>query len=203
MFHLRAKLLHRLRRRTERRGQAMVEFGLVLPIFILLIIGLIEFALAFNANLAVNFASREAALIGAESGNDAIADCRILQTIENSIDNPANASRINQVRIYRAGINGNELGANVYSRGGNITCTYWDGVEDQEITVHYTLITEGYAVSGRCNQLEGCGAATLDTIGVSIDYTHPWITPLAGIVTLNGSGFTFDASNAMRMEPVL
>jgi len=50
--------LRRRLRRPERRGQAMVEFGLVLPIFILLIIGIIEFALAFNANLAVNFASR-------------------------------------------------------------------------------------------------------------------------------------------------
>ena len=87
----------------------MVEFGLVLPLFILLIIGLIEFALAFNANIGINFASREAALIAAESGNDDIADCRILQTIENSIDNPAHAARINQVRIYRAGVNGNEI----------------------------------------------------------------------------------------------
>jgi Flp pilus assembly protein TadG len=205
MTHVQAKPkgFLRFRRRPERRGQAMVEFGLVLPIFILLIIGLMEFALAFNANLAVNFASREAALIGAESGNDAIADCRILQTIENSIDNPAHAERITQVRIYRAGVNGNELAANVYSRGGNITCTFWDGVADQEITVFYTLLSEGYPTASRCNQLEGCAGVTLDTIGVAIDYTHPWITPLAGIVTLNGSGFSFDASNAMRMEPVL
>ncbi len=205
MSHLQTKpnRLFRSRRRHERRGQAMVEFGLVLPIFILLIIGLIEFALGFNANLAENFASREAALIGAESGNDAIADCRILQTIENSIDNPAHADRINQVRIYRAGVNGNELGANVYSRGGNITCTFWDGVANQTITVNYTLLTEGYPVASRCNQLEGCAGISLDTIGVAINYTHPWITPLAGMVTLNGGGFTFTASNAMRMEPVL
>jgi Flp pilus assembly protein TadG len=191
------------RRRSERRGQAMVEFGLVLPIFIMLVIGLIEFSLAFNANLAVNFASREAALIAAESGNDAIADCRILQTIENSIDNPADASRINEVRIYRAGVNGNELGTNTYTRGGEITCEFWDGVETQEISVNYTQLEFGYETDTRCNQLEGCGANTLDTIGVAIDYTHPWVTPLAGLVTLSGDGFTFTASNAMRMEPVL
>jgi hypothetical protein len=181
----------------------MVEFGLVLPIFIVLVIGLIEFGMAFNANLAVNFASREAALIGAESGSDAIADCRILQTIENSIDNPADAARINQVRIYRAGVNGNELASNIYVRGGNITCTFWDGVENQTIRVNYTQTGFGYPVATRCNQLEGCAGIPLDTIGVAIRYTHPWITPLAGIVSLNGSGFTFTASNAMRMEPVL
>ena len=182
----------------------MDEFGLVLPIFIVLIIGLIEFAVAFNANLNVNFASREAALIGAESGNDAIADCRILQTIENSIDNPAHAERITQVRIYRAGINGNELEANVYSRGGNIQCQFWDGVETQTIRVNYTRLQNNYPVNTRCNQLDGCGPnRDLDTIGVRINYTHPWVTPLAGIVTLSGSGWAFDASNAMRMEPVL
>ena len=195
--------LPRLLRRPQSRGQAMVEFGLVLPIFIVLVIGLIEFSLAFNANLAVNFASREAALIAAESGNDAIADCRILQTIENSIDRPSDASRINEVRIYRAGVNGNELGTNTYTRGGNITCEFWDGVETQEITVNYTQLEFGYEADTRCNQLEGCGANSLDTIGVAIDYTHPWITPLAELVTLNGSGFSFTASNAMRMEPVL
>lgn len=191
------------RRRHDERGQALVEFGLALPILILLVIGLIEFAMAFNANLAVNFASREAALIAAESGNDSIADCRILQKIEQSIGSPARASRINQVRIYRAGVNGNELAANVYSRGGNMKCEFWDGVATQEITVNYTLLTGGYPTSSRCNQLEGCGGQTLDTIGVAINYTHPWITPLAGLVSLNGSGFTFTASNAMRMEPVL
>lgn len=129
------------RRRHDERGQALVEFGLALPILILLVIGLIEFAMAFNANLAVNFASREAALIAAESGNDSIADCRILQKIEQSIGSPARASRINQVRIYRAGVNGNELAANVYSRGGNMKCEFWDGVATQEITVNYTLLT--------------------------------------------------------------
>jgi hypothetical protein len=182
----------------------MVEFGLVLPIFIILVIGLIEFAVAFNANLNINFASREAALIGAESGNDGIADCRILQTIENSIDNPSDAERIEQVRIYRAGVHGNELAANVYERGGGpIECSFWDGVATQVIRVNYTQTGFGYPVATRCNQLEGCGGIPLDTIGVRIDYTHPWVTPLAGLVTLSGDGFTFEASNAMRMEPVL
>jgi len=192
-----------LRNKHNERGQALAEFGLVFPVFILLVIGLIEFALAFNANLAINFASREATLVAAESGSDSISDCRILETIENSVDNPADAARIGQVRIYRAGINGNELAANVYARGGNITCTFWDGIEDQEITVNYTLLQENYPAADRCNQLAGCDGEPLDTIGVAINYTHSWVTPIAGIVSLSGDGFTFTISNAMRMEPIL
>jgi TadE-like protein len=192
-----------LRRARDDRGQAMAEFGLVLPLFILLVVGLIEFALAFNANLAINFASREATLVAAESGNDSIADCRILESIENSIDNPSDAAGISTVRIYRAGINGNELAANVYQRGGNITCTFWDGIEDQEITVHYTLLQEDYPATDRCNQLQGCDGVPLDTIGVAINYRHSWATPIAGFVTLSGTGVDFTISNAMRMEPIL
>ncbi len=72
--------------------------------------------------------------------------------------------------------------------------TFWDGVETQEITVNYTQTGFGYPVDTRCNQLEGCGANSLDTIGVAINYTHPWVTPLAEMVSLNGTGFTFTAS---------
>jgi len=42
------------------------------------------------------------------------------------------------VRIYRAGPNGNEIAANVYNRGGEITCTFCYGIENQEITVNST-----------------------------------------------------------------
>lgn len=181
----------------------MVEFGLVLPIFLVLVIGLIEFSVVFNASLGVNFASREAALIAAESGSDPIADCRVLQTIENSITLPGRPERVTEVRIYRSGINGNELAANVYRRGGSTTCTFWDGVANQVITVQYTLLSEGYPVASRCNSLSGCGTQTLDTIGVRIAYTHAWVTPLAGLVTLTGDGVDVVRSNAMRMEPIL
>ena len=43
----------------------------------------------------------------------------------------------------------------------------------------------------------------MDTIGVSITYSHSWITPLANLISLGGSGFQFTHSNAMRMEPSL
>ena len=35
-------------RRLNRRGQAAVEFALVLPIFLLLVVGMLEFARAWN-----------------------------------------------------------------------------------------------------------------------------------------------------------
>jgi Flp pilus assembly protein TadG len=187
------------------RGQSLVEFALVGPIFILMVIGVIEFAVAFNALLAVNFASRDAALLAAEAGSDAGADCVVLDSIEDDVMEPANRARISQVRIYWADTNGNPKPGNIhnqYNRGGSTTCTYPDG---STITVPYTLVTANYPETDRCDILAGCDVnhTTVDTIGVSISYFHGWVTPVAGLVSLTGTGFSFTHQNAMRMEPVL
>ncbi len=187
-------------------GQSMVEFALVLPIFLVLVIGLMEFSVAFNALLGINFASRDAALLAAEAASDTGSDCVILQSIERDVDAPANRSRIQEVVVYWAtdtgGVQpGNPV--NVYRRTGSTTCSLPDGAT---ITVPYSLVgAAGYPEDMRCDVLAGCGGGhdTVDTIGVSISYRHTWVTPLANIVTLGGSGFEFTHSNAMRMEPSL
>lgn len=45
------------------RGAAAVEFALILPVFILLIVGMVEFARAFNAQISVTNAAREGARV--------------------------------------------------------------------------------------------------------------------------------------------
>jgi Flp pilus assembly protein TadG len=49
------------RRREGRRGQALVEFALVAPILLLLILGLVDFARAWNAYQVITDAAREGA----------------------------------------------------------------------------------------------------------------------------------------------
>lgn len=55
----------------RRRGQAMVEFALVLPIFVLLVFGIMEFGLMFHQYMVVTAASREGARTAAVGGTDA------------------------------------------------------------------------------------------------------------------------------------
>jgi hypothetical protein len=183
----------------------MVEFALVFPIFILLIVGLIEFSLAFNALLSVNFASRDAALLAAEAGEDIGSDCVILSSIDADVQPPASRVRISQVRIYWADSQGAELAVNVYARTGATTCTQPDSTT---ITVPYTLQGgSNYPENERCSVLAGCpedpGHTELDNIGVSITYSYSWVTPMAQIISLGGTGFTLTHANVMRMEPVL
>ena len=84
----RTSLLAASTRGDTSRGQSVVEFALVIPIFLTIMVAIVEFALVFNAQLALNFATREAALAAAEAGNDADADCSILRAVEASIDRP-------------------------------------------------------------------------------------------------------------------
>jgi Flp pilus assembly protein TadG len=187
------------------RGQALVEFVLIFPIFLLLVIGLIEFGVAFGVQLNVNYASRDAALLAAEAGNGQGADCVILSNIEATIASPSSRTSITQVRVFWSDANGVERAGkvNVYVRSGSTSCTLQDGTV---LTVPYSLSgTAGYPEADRCAILAGCpgGHATVDQIGVTITYRHQWITPLPAMVTLPTGGVTVTRSNAMRMEPIL
>jgi Flp pilus assembly protein TadG len=190
----------------DQRGQGLVEFALVFPIFILMVMATIEFGLAFNAILDVNYASRNAALLAAEAGNTAGADCVILESVESDIGSPASRTSVSSVDIYWADPDGGQKSGKVnhYVRGGSTSCTYRDG---STITVPYTATVTGYPDTQRCNALKGCGSSHpgLDTIGVSISYQHQWRTPMAAMIpgVGPGSGMAFIKSNAMRMEPIL
>jgi len=59
------------RSQKKNRGQAIVEFALILPIFILILFGIVEFGMVFNQYLVVTSASREGARIAALGGTDA------------------------------------------------------------------------------------------------------------------------------------
>ena len=87
-------LRRRKRRQDSSTGQTLVEFALVFPMFFILFLGVIEFAFSFNAILAVNYASRNAALAAAEAGATTGADCVILGGIESDVAAPANHAKI-------------------------------------------------------------------------------------------------------------
>ncbi|MGH7539411.1 MAG: TadE/TadG family type IV pilus assembly protein [Gemmatimonadota bacterium] len=51
---LRARTNRAERRRESQRGQALVEFALILPLFLLIVVGIIQFALVLNAWFDLN-----------------------------------------------------------------------------------------------------------------------------------------------------
>ena len=189
-------------------GQSLVEFSLVIPIFLLLLIGLIEFAFMFNSTLAINFITRDASLIAAEAGNQSSADCTILRKVEEDVTPPLDNTDIQTVTIFQADRFGQPMPGiqNVYQRTGTTTCPFG--------TLPYALVGAAtFPASARCNDLEGClndqtgQTVPLDTIGVSVTYRYFYHTPLPNLIPfLPGSArgwLDFTWSNVMRMEPVL
>lgn len=65
----------------NKKGQALVELAILLPILLLILMGIFEFGRVFNAYLIINHASREGARVAAV-GND---DGEISQTIHDAI----------------------------------------------------------------------------------------------------------------------
>jgi Flp pilus assembly protein TadG len=183
------------------KGQAIVEFAMLLPVFVLLIIGLIEFSLVWNSRNTVLFASRDGSMIAAEGGSLYGTDCVVLQRIESDVVSPSTALRIQEISIYWSDRNGDQIGSNqnIYTRTGSTSCTYPDG---NTITVPYTLATAGYVESARCSVLAGCGGShtSVDTIGVRVTYQHFWLT---SFVRFAGNSVTFTEASITRAEPQL
>jgi Flp pilus assembly protein TadG len=184
----------------RQRGQSLVEFALVFPIFWAVLIGLVEFSFLFQSVLAVSFASRNAAVIGAEAGNAPTADCSILHSVEGDLGAPSVPGQIQKVDISWTDSNGvAKAGATTtYTRStsSTIACT----VNGVSYTLPYVLTINGYPIASRCSTRTGCaGHSGLDTIGVQVTYAYIYHTPYGAV--LGGTGMTLVRSSEMRLEP--
>ena len=122
--------------RRRQRGQTLVEFALVVPLFMGILIAIVEFAFTFNAVLAAQYSSRDAALVAAEAGNADGADCAILSTVEADMGAPPTRATSARSRCTRRPRRAIQIGAaTVYARGGAFDCTMPDG---NTITLPYT-----------------------------------------------------------------
>jgi hypothetical protein len=176
-----------LTRRPAEAGQGLVEFALTLPIFVMLMMGVLEFGFLNNI-LTVQYASRQGVSAAAQAGGVDGADCSILKAVERALTAPIDKSRVTSVQIYKSDANGDPIPGivNLYVRTGILDCP---GAEDQP----YTLVgAEGYPQADRHDSL----AEGLDVVGVRIAYLYAGITPI-------GSGRTWGVSDgaSLRMEP--
>jgi Flp pilus assembly protein TadG len=203
---------HPERRRRRGRGQALVEFALVIPIFLTIVVAICEFSFLFTSYLSITYASRDAVQLAAELGNTPGVDCAVIQRITADVNTPANRQLIKTVEIYlvdTATGNSAPVGGAVATYtydGGSHECTLPDG--NTKILVPFSPTpptTSGYPEASRCNVNAGTGCVpaklTVDTIAVRITYQYKWITPFAAAA--GGNGPLLVVTSVMRLEPVL
>lgn len=162
-------MIGRMRRRGTgqrdgERGQAIIELALIVPVFLILLAGLLEYGAAMDHHTAMAFAVREGARVGASLGNGGsypdTVDPLILVAVQRGLTDPILIENIVSIDIYKADATGNVTPGkiNTYDRNGNL------------------IGAAGWPATTRTMGLNG------DSIGVRVRYDfHPG-TPLAMVL---------------------
>lgn len=111
----------------NQRGQSIVEFALVMPILLILLIGVIFFTMAFNLQQVLNNAAREGArqwAMNPPAGNPCCAGCTSPCDPNTGVNN-FKTNIMPLVRQYVAdnGYNGQQLVFQVAQTGDQVTVT--------------------------------------------------------------------------------
>lgn len=67
------------------KGQSLVEFALVIPLLLIILMAIFEFALMFNSYLVISNASREGARLASLGGSDFAVEERV-KSVSGSLD---------------------------------------------------------------------------------------------------------------------
>lgn len=151
---------------SPERGQALIEFALILPVFLLILMGMLEFGSAYDHRTAMAYAVREGARVGATLGNGGAypdtVDPTILAAVQRGLTDPILVENISYIEIYKADANGKPTTGkiNKYDRNGVL------------------IGTAGWPASARLPGLTG------DSIGVGVRYDFHPTTPLAMLLGL-------------------
>ncbi len=173
---------------ADRRGQAMVEFALILPLFLIILMGALEFGSAYDHRTAMAYAVREGARVGASLGNGganpAAVDVAIVAAVQRGLTDPILVENVTSIQIYKSDLNGRAVvgKVNTYDRFG-------------------TLVgAPGWPASARIPGLTG------DSIGVLVHYDFRPTTPLGHLLGLFFGSAPYNTlpmtdATVMHLEP--
>lgn len=169
------------RRRRRARGQAMVEFALVAPLFFLVFFGFIEFALINTSIAGYNFAAKDGARIGSLLGRtDATVDTQIVSDVRNHIAGIVMATPV-KIEVFKA-----DEGGNPILSGGSVIENAYD-INGNPIG------TQSWPVDNRNDTL-----LDADYLGVKITFKYTYLT---SYVSGGNTSLTLSASSVQRIEP--
>lgn len=183
-------------RRDRSRGQSLVEFSVLVPAFMLLLFGMLEFGFVFTHNLTLEYATREGARTGAAlaEGNQnaavcATIDAQIVAAVERVLTSPGSPideSQVTSIKIWQStpassGTPGMPVDA-AHTATWNYGTAGAPTVDGFQLHYHQTT---GPASWLPCTRNNG---ASPDSIGVSLEYNYSMVTPLSAIARFFGGG---------------
>jgi len=174
------------RRRPEgQAAQALVEFAIVLPVFLLVLLAIVEFGFAFSHHMTMQYATREGARTGAGLAHGSIAfDCHdvddqviaAVQRVLTASGSQLDLTNVGEIRIYKANGDGEESGpANVWTLG-----------KGPKVDGAHLLFKHSSGNWDACTR-NNAGFGLTDSIGVSLVYDYRYITPLGSMAGMVGT----------------
>jgi hypothetical protein len=177
------------------RGQSIAEFALILPILATILVAILEFGMAFDADLALEAASREGARVGASLGNDgtqgicpnataeAVVDPSIVKTIKSSLIGAGVDMTSVKIWIFGADASGNPA-TDINKYSWNIGTSTFD-----KLSGNFTA----------CGRHDGTfGGGVYDDVGVQVQYTY---TSKTGLLAMFTGGLPMTARAVMPIGP--
>jgi hypothetical protein len=203
--------MKRLLAARSRKGQSMVEFALILPVIMFLILGMVEMGFAINHNVSIQTATRQGARVGAiEVNGDPNGKCGtndpgaghvdpdIVSSIEGALTEPGASVKKSQVTLIE-----------IFGLSSSNAALGTDKFTYNTVTGHFQASgTAGWPAAGRCGAVTGpLPGGGAPRIGVRITYTYKFITPLGAVLTALGSTLfgtsqiTMTDTTIMALEP--
>lgn len=184
------------RGRRLSRGQAIVEFAMVAPLFLLMLFGFVEFALIGASIAAFNFAANDAARVGSFLGrSDCHADSQMINVIKGRVAGVVVAQLV-KIEIFQSDATGAYQGVveDSYDNtaGGTLDCLLPQvGGTCQAIT---GLLTCAWPPTSRNDTL-----IDADYLGVRISYNYTYLT---AFISGGNTTLSLTATSVQRIEPV-
>ena len=180
--------------RPVERGQSLVEFALIVPVFMLLLLGLLEFGFIFQNHQGLEYATREgartaAALANGQNGQNGSPTGTACTTIDDQViaavqrvltgkGSPVTVANVTQIRIYKYDdtTQGPAAGfINVWTPAASGTHSV-DGVA-----------LKFKQTSGSWDPCTRDNGSTPDVVGVDLSYTYTMNTALGALLKWSGA----------------
>jgi hypothetical protein len=193
---------------------------MLVPVFLVILLGMLEFGFAFNHNMTLEYATREGARAGAAMANGsqpdkttcgngmtlgaANVDPLIIAAVQRVLESPGSMvdmSNVSSITIYAANPDGTPISgkSDVWNlsigAGANVPCT---GTPPQRMDFAAPA-SPPWPAGSRLN------GGTPDLLGVSVSYTYSFRSALGGILRFFGgngaASLPMTDKTVMALEP--
>lgn len=209
--------MRRLFRRRDERGQSLVEFALILPIIMFLLLGMVEMGFAINHNTTIVTATRMGARVGASLVNGSSLHHCLDSTYSDSVDpqiiaategvlrspgSPISITQVTGIDIFEVNEDGAQVAGhkNTWTKSVNASTGDPSGdyiPPDNTQRLYFAHGTVNW------NAKDRCGSAPAHGIGVRINYNYRFLTPLGSILTVFGGNLFSTGQIAMSDQTIM